>query len=67
MKILSGVAEAWDDLPKFSRIFQWFWTPVHPANMQRRTVEVFKTSAGFFLQNSTILSMVSKSSFLDAI
>ncbi|XGB40244.1 MAG: hypothetical protein LVT47_06005 [Cyanobacteria bacterium LVE1205-1] len=30
-----GGAEIWDDLTKFPTIFQWFQTPVHPANMQR--------------------------------
>ena len=30
-----GVGESWDDFNKFSSIFQWFQTLIHPANMQR--------------------------------
>ena len=35
--VRAGVAEIRDDLTKFPTIFQWFQTPVHPANMQRRS------------------------------
>ncbi|CDN17216.1 Transporter [Richelia intracellularis] len=30
-----GVAESGDDLTKFSTIYQWFKTLIHPALMQR--------------------------------
>ncbi|NRB06048.1 MAG: hypothetical protein HRU34_00840 [Richelia sp.] len=33
---LLGVAESGDDFTKFSRIYQWFQTLIHPALMQRR-------------------------------
>ncbi|CDN13738.1 Hemolysins and related proteins containing CBS domains [Richelia intracellularis] len=31
-----GVAESGDDLTKFSTIFQWFQTLIHPAVMHRQ-------------------------------
>ncbi|CDN16953.1 hypothetical protein RintRC_5844 [Richelia intracellularis] len=31
-----GVAESGDDFTKFSTIYQWFQTLIHPALMQRR-------------------------------
>ncbi|CDN11716.1 Transposase, IS4 [Richelia intracellularis] len=30
-----GVTESGDDFTKFSRIYQWFQTLIHPALMQR--------------------------------
>ena len=33
-----GVAESGDDLTKFSTIYQWFQTLIHPALMQRHKI-----------------------------
>ncbi|NRB08382.1 MAG: hypothetical protein HRU34_15255, partial [Richelia sp.] len=34
----NGIAESGDDLTKFSTIYQWFQTLMHPALMQRPCV-----------------------------
>ncbi|CDN15222.1 MAG: hypothetical protein HRU34_00460 [Richelia sp.] len=36
-----GVAESGDNFTKFSTIYQWFQTLIHPALMQRRTIKSF--------------------------
>ncbi|CDN16305.1 hypothetical protein RintRC_4311 [Richelia intracellularis] len=34
-RIILGVAESGDDFTKFSTIYQWFNTLIHPVLMQR--------------------------------
>ncbi|NRB07323.1 MAG: hypothetical protein HRU34_08750 [Richelia sp.] len=34
--MIFGIAESGDDFTKFSTIYQWFQSLIHPALMQRR-------------------------------
>ncbi|CDN14782.1 MAG: hypothetical protein HRU34_04140 [Richelia sp.] len=37
----TGVAQSGDDATKFSTIYQWFQTLIHPALMQRLTTYMY--------------------------
>ena len=47
--IASGVVESGDHFTKFSTIYQWFQTLIHPALMQRLPSQIFNAKADYVL------------------
>ncbi|CDN10249.1 MAG: hypothetical protein HRU34_08810 [Richelia sp.] len=62
---MTGVAESGDDFTKFSTLYQWFQTLIHPALMQRHLV-LSKACNQFFLRNPSFNDFRSAGLFLKA-